>query len=102
MEDKSIAGLGKGKLTDITIAFNEVIEKNGYKGGVYANLDWFRNKLDSSLKKKYKTWIAHYTDGTNKYLGSYDMWQNSSKGRVNGVDGNVDTNWMYTNLINKA
>lgn len=101
MEDKSIAGLGKGKLTDITIAFNEVIEKNGYKGGVYANLDWFRNKLDSSLKTKYATWIAHYTDGTNKYLGSYDMWQNSSKGRVNGVDGNVDTNYMYTNLIRR-
>ena len=83
-----------------TKAFNEVISKGGYRVGVYANLDWFKNKLNASVKQYY-TWIAHYTSGTNKYKGEYQMWQNSSKGRVDGVKGNVDTNYLYEDIFDK-
>ena len=100
MEDASIAGLGKTKLTAITTAFNTVIEKAGFWAGVYANRDWFLNKLDgSALVKRYTSWIAHYTSGTEKYKGEYDMWQNSSKGKVDGISGNVDTNYLYRDLF---
>lgn len=100
MEDASIAGLGKTKLTAITTAFNNVIEAGGYWAGVYANRDWFLNKLDgSALVKRYTSWIAHYTSGTDKYKGEYDMWQNSSKGKVDGISGNVDTNYLYRDLF---
>lgn len=100
MEDSTIAGLGKTTLTAITDAFNEAIKKGGYEVGIYANLDWFRNKLNTSVKK-YHTWIAHYTSGTDKYKGEYEMWQNSSKGKVDGVSGNVDTNYLYENIFGK-
>jgi GH25 family lysozyme M1 (1,4-beta-N-acetylmuramidase) len=100
MEDKSIKGLGKTTLTAITKAFNDVIEKAGYWAGVYANLDWFKNYLDgASLVKRYTSWIAHYISGTDKYKGSYDMWQNSSTGKVDGISGNVDTNYLYRDLF---
>ena len=98
MEDPTIAGLGKTKLTAITDAFNAAIKKGGYRVGIYASLDWFRNKLNSTVKKYY-TWIAHYTSGTDKYKGEYQMWQNSSKGKVDGVKGNVDTNYLYENIF---
>lgn len=100
MEDSSIAGLGKDKLTNICIAFNTVIENSGLWAGVYANKDWFENKLNKdTIKSKYTTWIAHYTSGTNKYQGEYDIWQNSSSGKINGISGNTDTNYMYRDLI---
>lgn len=100
MEDSSIAGLGKDKLTNMCIAFNTIIEENGLWAGVYANLDWFNNKLHKEeLKKRYTCWIAHYTSGNDKYKGEYDIWQNSSSGSVDGISGKVDTNYMYRNLI---
>lgn len=102
MEDASISGLSKATLTAITDTFNKVIQKAGYKAGVYANKYWFDSKLDKSLRTAYHTWIAHYTSGNNKYKGEYEMWQNSSKGKVDGVKGNVDTNYLYENIFVSA
>ena len=99
MEDKSIANLGRAKLSAIVRAFNSVIEKHGYWAGVYANRNWYDHYLDKDLKKRYTSWIADYTSGTDKYKGEYDMWQNSSVGRVEGISGNVDTDYMYRNLF---
>lgn len=101
MEDRSIANLGKEKLTAIASAFNNVIEKHGFWAGVYANKNWFDNYLEKSIRKRYVSWIADYTEGTDKFKGEYDMWQNSSVGRVEGISGNVDTDYMYRNLFNE-
>lgn len=101
MEDSSIISLGKTKLTNMCIEFNTVIEGTGLRGGVYANRDWFDNYLENTtIKNKFATWIAHYgLSGTNQYQGVYDMWQNSESGKLDGISGNVDTNYMYRNLI---
>ena len=102
MEDSSIAGLGKEKLTNICIAFNTVIENAGLWAGVYANANWFNNYLNKdTIKSKYTTWIAHYTSGIDKYKGEYDMWQNSSSGKINGISSNTDTNYMYRDLVSE-
>jgi GH25 family lysozyme M1 (1,4-beta-N-acetylmuramidase) len=100
MEDSEIKAEGKDKLTNICIAFNTIIENAGYWAGVYANRDWFDNYLNKdAIKSKYTTWIATYTSGTNKYEGEYDIWQNSSNGKIDGITGNVDTNYMYRDLM---
>lgn len=103
MEDSSIRNLGKNKLTNIAIAFNNVIEKAGYRTGVYANLDWFKNCLHKDiLSMKYSLWIAHYgLLNKNKYKGLYDMLQYTSSGKINGISGRVDVNEMYVDLIAK-
>ena len=102
MEDESIQNLGKDKLTSICNAFNTEIEKTGLWAGVYANLYWYNNYLNKEeIKKRYTTWIAHYTDGTDKYKGEYDMWQNSSTGKINGVSSDVDTDYLYRDLISQ-
>ena len=31
----------------------------------------------------------------NQYQGEYGMWQYSSKGRIDGISGNVDVNIAY-------
>lgn len=102
MEDNSIANLGKDKLTNICIAFNTVIEQAGLWAGVYANENWFNNYLNKEeLKKSYTCWIASYKSGVDCYKGEYDIWQNSSSGKINGINGNVDTNYMYRDLISE-
>ena len=102
MEDSRIAPLGKERLTQICIEFNNIIEKAGYWAGVYANRNWYDNYLNKEeIKKRYTTWIATYTSGTDKYKGEYDIWQNSSTGKIDGINGNVDTNYMHRDLISE-
>lgn len=101
MEDNSIAILGKDKLTEMVFAFNQVIEKAGYWAGVYANRNWYDNYLHKDIiKKRFTTWIAHYGTSEDRYKGEYDVMQYTSSGSVNGINGNVDMNNMYRDLIN--
>ena len=103
MEDNSIANQGKDILTNICITFNSIIETNGRWAGVYANKNWYDNFLNKDeIKRRYTTWIATYVDAVDKYKGEYDIWQNSSKGRIDGITGYVDTNYMYRDLITEV
>lgn len=100
MEDKEIAVEGKAKLTQLVITFNTIIEQAGLWAGVYANLNWFTNYLNKDeIKRRYTTWVAHYGVNKDKYKGQFDMLQYSSSGKINGIDGNVDVNEMYRDLI---
>lgn len=102
MEDASIAGKGKELLTDMCFAFNAIIEHAGYWAGVYANRDWFNNKLNKEeIKSRFTTWIAHYGVDQNRYEGQYDVLQYASTGRVTGISGNCDVNIMYRDLLSE-
>lgn len=102
MEEKTIASQGKETLTNICHTFNKKIEDAGFYAGVYANKDWFNNYLKKEeIRNRYTTWIATYKEGTNLYEGEYDMWQNSSSGQVDGIDGKTDTNFMYRDLLSE-
>ena len=85
-------GLSKSARTDITIAFCNTVANAGYKPMVYASKSWFSDHLDvSRFPSSYRIWVAHYAK-TCGYTGRYDIWQNTSKGSVDGVKGNVDMN----------
>ena len=94
LEDKTQQGLGKQVLTDMVIAFGDAIEKAGFYCSLYSNLSWMKSYLDADRVKRFDLWLAHWTDKTN-YAGAYGMWQNSSSGKVNGINGNVDTDFAY-------
>lgn len=97
LEDSSQIKLGKSKLTEIAKRFCETIKENGYRTGVYANLNWFNNYLDyDKLKSKYSIWLAQY-NSVNEL--SCDIWQNSSTGKVSGYGGNIDTNVIYNDDV---
>ena len=94
LEDKTQQGLGKQVLTDMVIAFGDAIEKAGFYCSLYSNPSWMKSYLDADRVKRFDLWLAHWTDKTN-YAGAYGMWQNSSSGKVNGIYGNVDTDFAY-------
>lgn len=96
--------LGKSKVTSIAKTYVNTCKSLGYTCHIYSNLDWYKNKYNASELSALgcKFWIARYSssdDGTVKEslkpnVGEY-MWQYSSKGKVSGINGNVDMNVIY-------
>ena len=90
------AALSMSLLTQIAEAFCESMEEAGYFVGVYANTNWFTNKLNhAALSEKYTVWLADYRGANANKTLQRDMWQYTSKGSVNGISGNVDVNECY-------
>lgn len=99
IEDKSQTIIDKLTLTEICETFCQKIEKAGYWAGIYANKYWLNTHIDGErLGKKYTIWVAQY-NSQNTYQGVYDMWQYSSKGKVKGINGNVDMNILYKDIF---
>lgn len=79
------------QFTKNTKAFCETIEKSGYEAMVYCNMLWQAFELDLEELADYPIWYADYeTYPQTPY--HFDIWQYSSEGAVDGIQGNVDLN----------
>ena len=88
--------LSKSALTEIVETFCESLEDAGYFVGVYANTNYFTNKLDHArLSSKYTIWLADYRGANADKTLKRDIFQYTSKGSVKGIAGNVDVNECY-------
>lgn len=83
--------------TDVINAFARTVMNSGYAAMAYANKDWFENKIYSgNLFSSCKIWLAQYRNTEYTYGGRVNMWQYTSKGRVDGINGDVDISaWIY-------
>lgn len=98
LEDANTTGtLSNAAILEIAKAWTEEIEAAGFTAGIYANLYWNEKKLNDSWYNTKSRWIAQYNSKC-EYGGKYDIWQYSSKGRVNGVAGNCDMNYCYVDF----
>lgn len=101
MEDKTIISEGKEALTEQCNEFAKIINNAGYEAGVYANLNWLENYLEpKKFKSNISVWGAQYYKEF-EYKGKYDIWQYTSSGKVDGISGNVDMNYLYNKNIIK-
>ncbi len=91
MEDSSQLRFSRNQLTDFAIAFCERIESAGYWAGIYANTNWWTNKLDQGRTARFTRWLADYREYPNTSIPR-DMHQYSSSGSVAGIGGHVDLN----------
>jgi len=96
MEESSVAALGKENVSEIAKAFCEKMESYGYYVCIYANKNWLENYFTDEIFKKYDIWLAQWTEKPT-FQKPYGIWQKSSKGKVNGIDGNVDLDESYKN-----
>lgn len=81
--------------TDVINAFARTVMNSGYTAMAYANKDWFENKIYSgNLFSSVKIWLAQYRNTEYTYGGRVNMWQYTSKGRVDGINGDVDISGM--------
>lgn len=85
--------------TDAVIAFCEVMENAGYFVGVYASeISGFKDRLDDSRLQHISHWVARYGSKPETDANVFHIWQYSSKGRVSGINGNVDMDTSYVDL----
>ncbi len=80
--------------TRICEAFCRTIVNAGYTAGVYASRNWYNHYLYANQLDNYCIWLAEYRSAP-LYQGYYQMWQYTSKGSVDGIEGNVDMNVSY-------
>lgn len=102
LEDKSQQGLSTTELTNIALEFIEAIEAAGYQAGVYCSKYWAEHELNMSKFDNLDIWVASYGSNSGKvpsdgykYKGRQNIWQYTSRGYVNGINGFVDMNILY-------
>jgi len=97
-------GVSNETCIEICETFCDLVEKAGFYVGIYANLNWLLNKINSRRLDRFDKWVAQWAK-TCEYSGQYGIWQYSSKGTVPGIKGNVDMNYAYKDyksIIQKA
>ncbi len=87
-------GLDVETRTLVCEAFCRTIENAGYTAGVYGSRNWYNNRLETKRLDNYFIWLAEYRS-VPLYQGYYGMWQYTSKGKIDGINGNVDLNIYY-------
>lgn len=95
--------LGKDQVTEIATAYINECKRLGYKCNIYSNTVWYQNYYHTDKLKALgcKFWIAKYGVNDGVYdesrkpnIGEF-IWQYTSRGKIDGISGNVDLNMMY-------
>lgn len=82
--------------------YNLQLNAIGYKMGIYSSRSAFWNeKMSDPWYDNISKWVAEYGDKVNGFNRPYDIWQYTSKGYVNGINGNVDMNISYKSIFEK-
>lgn len=85
--------------TQAAIGFCKVLENAGYFAGIYASdISGFKERLHASALKQFTWWVARYGSKPVFATASLGIWQYSSTGKVNGINGNVDMDECYVDF----
>ena len=97
-DDSRSQGTPGNTVTACALAFCKVIEEAGYTPMTYGSPSKiYKGGLALQYLQDYPFWLAHYTRDTapTSFRYHYDMWQYSSTGHVDGIEGNVDLNICF-------
>lgn len=93
----------KKQITDAIKGFCEFLENKGYFVSIYANSNWFKNKINIKDVTKYDKWLANWCK-TNPKKPEHGMWQfggSTNEIRSNKVAGIVvDQDYAYKDYPN--
>lgn len=91
------------KMLEVMKEFYNQLTAAGYKMGIYSSRSAFWNeKMTDAWYDNVSKWVAEYASKVNDFTRTYDIWQYSSKGSVDGISGNVDMNIMYNEVIKSS
>lgn len=90
--------MGKQRCKQICDAFCRTIKQAGFDAMVYANLSTLNGYIASDIYKVCKIWVAQYAPKC-QYKHPMYMWQYTSGGKVDGIKGRVDMNYLYGDTI---
>ena len=96
LEEQSQFAKGRNFCDSVIKAFCGELEKNGYLAGLYCSTYYLNNYISNAVAGKYVLWVAQYNYRCTYTANKYGIWQYSSEGRINGISGNVDMDYCYT------
>lgn len=81
-------------ITGCAAAFCSAVEAAGYLPMVYFSPNKAYNELELAQLLDWPFWLAHYTEdwAPTSFRYHFSIWQYTSKGAVDGVEGDVDLN----------
>lgn len=92
--DSRTKDLTKEQRTDAVIAFCERIKKAGHDVMIYGNTKSFLIMMDMERLEEYDKWFAYYKYPL-RFPYKMKMWQYTSSGIVDGIEGGVDINISF-------
>ncbi|MCI8623134.1 MAG: hypothetical protein HFG26_05665 [Provencibacterium sp.] len=106
-EEKTQLSLPLENQISIIEAFLEAVEAAGYYGALYMPASPLERLYQHAPDRlgKYDCWVAHVETEKPAFSGKYGLWQYSWKGRVDGIQGDVDLDYAYKDypsIIKKA
>lgn len=94
MEEKGQLEAGRDFCSGLIRTFCSEMEKAGYYAGFYTSASYARTVVSPEIISRYTFWCAQWADHCS-YMGRCGIWQHSSKGRVAGIQGDVDLDACY-------
>lgn len=104
VEEKSQIAEGPEFLGSIIDLFCQTMEAHKYFAGVYMSAAYLK-LVPMKILVKYAVWVAQWNDKCTWELTRWGIWQFTSKGKIEGIQGDVDLNKMvidYPSIIKNA
>ncbi len=86
--------LTRDERTTMAAAFLNHINNAGYTPMLYGDTEWLVKRIDVAKFNASCIWLAEEAD-IPKYPYRYEMWQYTTQGQVNGINGFVDLNISF-------
>ena len=94
MEEKAQLDLGKQKVLTLYNAFKSYLKSEGIEVSVYSFDSAFASIFDTSVQNANPVWVAR-VDRKCSFCKKYTFWQYSWKGKIAGINGDVDLDYCY-------
>lgn len=109
MDFEVFDGLSVSTINEISKVFLETVAKlSGKECVIYSDAYNAREVFSKELAEDYPIWVADYFVEEPESNGKWNFWvgfQYSDRGRINGIDGNVDrdyfTNGVFLNEVSE-
>lgn len=98
LEEQRTASLGRSAVTELAKRFCNVIKSAGLRAGVYANLNWLNNYINTQelIDDNISIWMAQWSSNmSNRYR--VDIWQNTNNFNGLNIDGDLLVNESILN-----
>ncbi len=103
MDFEVFNGLGVDEINDIARVFLETVEElSGKDCVIYSDAFNAREVFSKELARRYPIWVADYFVEEPEDNGKWSTWvgfQYTDRGRVNGIDGNVDRDYFTGGIL---
>lgn len=91
-----IDGVSKEDKTAIATSFMEGIRAAGYMPMLCGDKEWLMAEIDMAKLTDFPVWLVQESDMPD-YPYNFHMWQYSTKGVLNGIEGNTNLNICFVN-----